>query len=92
MRRLKWASADPTRRMRPHYQAIVDAYRDEFKLGRGLRDRGVIDFFSNYVHDSLAGFHSDDTRVSDPRIVYEGGEARYDYAFDFQRQAWARQG
>jgi hypothetical protein len=33
------------------------------------------------VHDSLAGFNTDETWPSDPRIVYVGGDNKLRYAF-----------
>ncbi len=73
-----------SRRLRPHYQGLLDAYRAEFKLNRGLRDPAVIEFFSKYVHDSVAGFDKDDTRLSDPRIIFVGGNNWLRYATIWQ--------
>ncbi len=73
-------SEDSSRKLRPHYQGLLDAYRAEFMLNQGLRDAGVIAFFSKYVHDALAGFDKDDTRPSDPRIIYVGGDNWLRYA------------
>ena len=75
-----WMRADKTLRLRPHYYALVDAYLDEFERHQGLRDRNVIEFFTDYVHDSLAGFDADETWPSDPRIVYVGSDNRLRYA------------
>lgn len=67
------------RKVRPHYAGLTQAYEDEFVHGRGLRDREIIAFFDQYVHDSLAGFGMDASLPSDPRCIYVGGdyEARY---------------
>ena len=75
-----WMREDPKLRLRPHYYALVDAYRDEFERNRGLRDAKIIEFFDDYVHDSLAGFDTDETWPSDPRIVYVGGDNKLRYA------------
>lgn len=66
--------------LRPHYKALIDAYENEFEKNNGLKDENVISFFDNYVHDSLAGFGSDATLPSDPRVVYLGGDEKYKYA------------
>lgn len=69
--------------LRPHYQRLVDAYLDEFERQRGLddeRDKLVIDFFDQFVHDSLAGFAKDATLPSDPRCCYIGGDEELKYA------------
>lgn len=68
------------RNLRPHYKALVTAYEDEFVHNRGLNDEKLIKFFDNYVHDSLAGFAKDATLPSDPRVVYLGGDEKYEYA------------
>lgn len=75
-----WMREDRTLNLRPHYHALVDAYLDEYERGKGLRDPKVIEFFDEYVHDSLAGFDTDETWPSDPRIVYVGGDNRLRYA------------
>jgi hypothetical protein len=67
-------------RLRPHYRALIDAYLDEFERNTGLRDEKVIAFFSDYVHDSLAGFDTDQTWPSDPRIIYVGGDRKLRFA------------
>ncbi|WP_316867686.1 hypothetical protein, partial [Ralstonia mannitolilytica] len=36
--------------------------------------------FSTYVHDSLAGFATDNTRTTDPRVLYIGGDQKEKYA------------
>jgi hypothetical protein len=68
------------RDLRPHYKALVKAYEDEFVHNRGMTDERLIRFFDNYVHDSLAGFAIDATLPSDPRVVYLGGDEKYEYA------------
>jgi hypothetical protein len=69
-------------KLRPHYAAILDAYEAEFVKRQGQKNPGIISFFDNYVHDSLAGFGGDATLPSDPRIVYVGGDARMQYAMN----------
>jgi hypothetical protein len=66
--------------LRPHYKMLLDAYENEFLNNSGLQDEGVIRFFDDYVHDSLAGFAMDATLPSDPRAVYLGGNEKYRYA------------
>lgn len=68
--------------LRPHYQALVEAYRNEFERSKGMTDQTVMSFFDNYVHDSLAAFAQDATLPSDPRVVYLGGDAKYEYALN----------
>lgn len=75
-----WMRADKSLKLRPHYYALVDAYLDEFERHQGLRDANVIEFFNEYVHDSLGGFDTDETWPSDPRIVYVGSDNRLRYA------------
>jgi hypothetical protein len=67
-------------KLRPHYRNVLDAYKDEFERGTGLRDEKVIAFFDRYVHDSLSGFARDATLPSDPRVLYVGGDAKMRYA------------
>ncbi|MTW11041.1 hypothetical protein GM658_10550 [Pseudoduganella eburnea] len=77
------------RKLRPHYQAMMTAYENEFIHNNGLKDEKIIDFFDNYVHDSLSGFAKDATMPSDPRVVYVGGDEKFKYALnehDKQRQ------
>jgi len=79
-----WMNADRSLKLRPHYAALVEAYLNEFVRGRGLdetRDAELIEFFNDYVHDSLAGFDTDETWPSDPRIVYVGSDNKLRYAF-----------
>nr|WP_197071483.1 DUF2235 domain-containing protein [Massilia sp. JS1662] len=68
------------RSLRPHYKALVKAYEDEFLHNKGMTDEKLIKFFDTYVHDSLAGFAKDATLPSDPRVVYLGGDEKYEYA------------
>jgi hypothetical protein len=73
----QWINADKTLKLRPHYRAMMDAYHEVFSgQGTPLRDEKIIAFFDRYVHDSLAGFDHDDTRRSDPRVVYIGGDRK----------------
>lgn len=79
---------DPSirKQLRPHYQAMMTAYENEYDLGPGkkglvgLTDKNIIEFFDLYVHDSLAGFAKDATLPSDPRAIYLGGSTKYEYA------------
>ena len=66
--------------LRPHYKIFIEAYEDEFIRGRGLRDKRIIAFFDDYVHDSLSGFGGDGTMPSDPRVIYLGGDNKFEYA------------
>jgi Uncharacterized alpha/beta hydrolase domain (DUF2235) len=66
--------------LRPHYQHMLKAYEDEFTHGKGLTDPMVIEFFDNFVHDSLAGFAKDETLPSDPRCCYIGGDKELKFA------------
>ncbi|WP_312515180.1 DUF2235 domain-containing protein [Massilia sp.] len=66
--------------LRPHYKVMLEAYENEFIHNKGLQDETIIAFFDNYVHDSLAGFATDATLPSDPRVVYLGGDEKYRYA------------
>ncbi|WP_404993004.1 T6SS phospholipase effector Tle1-like catalytic domain-containing protein [Cupriavidus pauculus] len=77
----KWHKDDPAKRMRPHYQAIVDAYTEVVVSGKPLAESSdLYQFFSVYVHDSLAGFALDNTRTSDPRVLYIGDDNKERYA------------
>lgn len=73
-------------KLRPHYRALVDAYLDEYERGNGMKDEKLIAFFDDYVHDSLAGFDTDETWPSDPRIVYVGGDRKLRFASVEPRQ------
>lgn len=77
---IEWRRRDPSLQMRPHYQNLVSAYEDEFLRNQGLRDAKIIAFFDRYVHDSLAGFATDATLPSDPRVVYVGGDDKLRFA------------
>jgi hypothetical protein len=82
-RRGTFNSDPPTERrkeLRPHYKTLVEAYENEFEKNRGLADETIIRFFDSYVHDSLAAFAKDATIPSDPRVVYLGGDTKYQYA------------
>jgi hypothetical protein len=73
----KWAGANPSLRLRPHYRALLDAYREVFAdRSNEPLDATIVAFFERYVHDSLAGFDTDQTRRSDPRVVYIGGDSK----------------
>ena len=77
---VSWMREDSKLKLRPHYFALVDAYRDEYERNKGLQDSKVIEFFDGYVHNSLAGFDTDETWPSDPRIMYVGGDNKLRYA------------
>ena len=68
--------------LRPHYQALVQAWEDEFINNKGLINADVMKFFENYVHDSLADFALDATLPSDPRVVYVGGDEIAQFAMN----------
>jgi hypothetical protein len=73
----RWAGENPSLRLRPHYQALLDAYREIFAdRSNEPLDETIVSFFERYVHDSLAGFHTDQTLRSDPRVVYIGGDTK----------------
>ncbi len=76
------SAPDPAVRasLRPHYKAMMIAYENEYIHGCGLTDEKIIAFFDNYIHDSLAGFAKDATLLSDPRVIYLGGDQKYKYA------------
>jgi hypothetical protein len=78
--------ADPAVReaLRPHYKAMMTAYENEYVFHQGLNDEKIIAFFDTYVHDSLAGFAKDATLPSDPRVIYLGGNEKYQYAMQEQ--------
>lgn len=73
--------------LRPHYKFLVEAYENEFENDKGLKDETIINFFDNYVHDSLAAFAGDATLPSDPRVVYLGGDEKYQFAFHISEDA-----
>lgn len=66
--------------LRPHYRVLLEAYEAEFVHNKGLTDKTIIQFFDDYIHDSLAGFGADATIPSDPRVVYLGGDQKLAYA------------
>ncbi|WP_354678674.1 T6SS phospholipase effector Tle1-like catalytic domain-containing protein [Cupriavidus plantarum] len=77
----EWHKAEPSKRMRPHYQAIVEAYTEVVVNGRVLAESSELyQFFSVYVHDSLSGFALDNTRTTDPRVLYIGDDTKEKYA------------
>lgn len=77
----RWRREEPNRRMRPHYAAIADAYQEVVVDGRRMdASSPVYQFFNTYVHDSLSGFAQDNTRPSDPRVIYIGGDTKKEYA------------
>ncbi|QRO01442.1 DUF2235 domain-containing protein [Archangium violaceum] len=86
---LKQLSNKGKNKLRPHYQALLDAYVDEFEKKNGLKDAELIAFFDDYVHDSLAGFARDSTLPSDPRIIYIGGDEELKYAMNSSQASWA---
>ncbi|MBT9567516.1 MAG: DUF2235 domain-containing protein [Thiobacillus sp.] len=71
--------SNPKLKLRPHYANLVEAYRTYYLQGATL-DKDIADFFDRYVHDSLAGFATDSTLPSDPRVVYAGGDNKIRYA------------
>lgn len=66
--------------LRPHYRGLVEAYEDEFEKKSGLKDQKIIEFFDQYIHDSLTGFGRDATLPSDPRVVFAGGDQKLQIA------------
>lgn len=77
----KWHKEEPSKRMRPHYKAIVDAYEQVVIQKKPLAETSdLYRFFSMYVHDSLSGFATDNTRTTDPRVLYVGGDSKEEYA------------
>jgi hypothetical protein len=77
------------RPLRPHYQAVLDAYIAVYEKKSGKLDSEVIAFFDDYVHDSLAGFATDSTLPSDPRCIYTGGDTELKYAMSSPGAGWA---
>lgn len=87
-----WHKARPTRRMRPHYKALAEAYEEVVVGQRPMSEQSdTYKFFNLYVHDSLSGFATDNTRPSDPRVIYIGGDVKKDYALRQDRQEAAVQ-
>lgn len=76
----KFSASRKRENLRPHYKVMMDAYENEFIYAKGLEDETIIAFFDHYVHDSLSGFAKDATLPSDPRVVYWGGDQKYEYA------------
>lgn len=69
---------DPATNLRPHYRNVLDRWQ---AVVRGdMPDPQLAAFFDNYVHDSLAGFATDVTLPSDPRIIFQGGNAKVQFA------------
>jgi len=71
--------------LRPHYKNLVETYENEYVHKRGLDktkegDIRIIEFFDNYVHDSLSDFGRDSTLASDPRVIYAGGDEKIKFA------------
>ena len=77
---MAYQKQNPKLKLRPHYQNLMDAYKDEFIDSKGLQDEKIIAFFDYHVHDSLAGFATDATLPSDPRVIYIGGDNKMKYA------------
>lgn len=78
---VKWMRDDTSLVLRPHYKALVDAYLEEFENNNGMKDAKMIEFFNDYVHDSLGGFdENDQTWPSDPRMIYVGADEKMEYA------------
>jgi uncharacterized protein (DUF2235 family) len=87
----RWREQQPRTRMRPHYAAIADAYAAVVINGQALAQTSAeYQFFSTYVHDSLSGFAQDNTRPSDPRVIYIGGDVKKDYAMNLAPGVGAR--
>jgi len=61
--------------LRPFHRVLREAWEMPW-----LTDAKIIAFFDEYVTDSLAGFDTDLTRATDPRRLYQGGDATVDYA------------
>lgn len=58
-------------KLRPYHAPLVEAYRDEYERGKSLNltaDAKLIELFDHDVHDSLAGFDTDETWPSGQRI------------------------
>lgn len=71
--------ARPTLVLRPHYRNLLEAYGAHYVRNEPL-DAKLVAFFDRYVHDSLAGFATDATLPSDPRVVYAGGSNKIRFA------------
>jgi hypothetical protein len=86
---LKFISKNGKNPLRPHYQAILDAYVSVYEKKSSKLDPEIIAFFDDYVHDSLAGFATDATLPSDPRCIYIGGDDELKYAMNSVGSGWA---
>lgn len=75
-RRLK---DNPRLKLRPHYRNLLEAYEAHYVRRQPL-DGDIVKFFDSYVHDSLAGFATDATLPSDPRVIYAGGDNKIRFA------------
>ena len=78
-------------RLRPHYRGLLDAYENEFFLSKGLTDEKIFAFFENHIHDSLAGFATDSTLPSDPRVVYLGRDMKSKHAMNEKLDGFTEQ-
>lgn len=76
-----WHKEGTNKRLRPHYKALVEAYDEVVVRQQPMAaESDLFKFFNLYVHDSLAGFATDNTRPSDPRVIYIGGDIKKAYA------------
>jgi uncharacterized protein (DUF2235 family) len=84
---------DPAQRsrLRPHYRGLLEAYENEFFLSKGLTDEKIFAFFENHIHDSLAGFATDSTLPSDPRVVYLGKDMKSQHAMNEKLNGFTEQ-
>lgn len=83
----QWHKDSPHERMRPHYQALAEAFDEVVAKNRPMDVLSdTYQFFSLYVHDSLSAFSQDNTRTSDPRVIYIAGDAKYRYAVNESEQ------
>lgn len=77
----RWHKESPNKRLRPHYKALVAAYEEVVVQKKAMSPESeLFKFFNWLVHDSLAGFATDNTRPSDPRVIYIGGDNKKQYA------------
>ena len=51
-------------------------------MNKGLVDEKIFTFFENHIHDSLAGFATDSTLPSDPRVVYLDKDMKSQHAMN----------
>jgi hypothetical protein len=70
---------NPSKKLRSHYQNLVKAYQSYY-VNKDAFDEKIAAFFDRHVHDSLAGFDTDATLPSDPRVVYVGGDNKLKFA------------